>query len=249
MNAYMDATNYCAELESALANANNARDDERLVILHEVNQKWSTNRYTIFEYLPEDLSMKIFSLQDRASLIVKSIYKGPTPGFDWLIPDIGISLKWIKHMNCWVGEFEITQSEYSYIRRKTESAYPTSGEIDLGPIPIEFGLRPKVNVTYGDCLEFLKWLNEREWSACRLMYFNEYRLPTEKEWMSFASCGRDWEYPWGRLMPPEFGNYDDSLQAIYGYRDGSTGLAIVGKSGKNALGLYGVGGKRAGVDR
>jgi formylglycine-generating enzyme required for sulfatase activity len=83
----------------------------------------------------------------------------------------------------------------------------------------------------------------------------EFRLPSEKEWIVFAFCGQEKEYPWGNQWPPPNSfNYKgtEGANIIYGFfqnekfirnhNDGFVVTAPVGKSGTNEWGLYGVGG-------
>jgi formylglycine-generating enzyme required for sulfatase activity len=108
--------------------------------------------------------------------------------------------------------------------------------------------QPAVNVSYGDAVAFVAWLNAlpSERAAGRA-----YRLPTEEEWEFAARGGDDRRFPWGDQWPPPegAGNFADDASGKYfawehlaGYRDAFPGTSPVGKFIPNPWFLYDMGG-------
>lgn len=169
---------------------------------------------------------------------------GPIEGKDWTVSGIGMEFVWVPAMKCWVGKYEVTNSEYRTFRSGHDSGECKGGHSLNGD------RQPVAEVSYNDAVAFAVWLTERERQSGRLPGGMSYRLPDGDEWTAFAVCGDDREYPWGDDLPPLYGNYSDasavavypSLGLVDGYRDGSVVSCAVESSGKNDWGLYGVGG-------
>ena len=109
--------------------------------------------------------------------------------------------------------------------------------------------QPVVLVNWGDAVDYAACLTKREGAAGRLPGGLRYRLPTEDEFLVYAQCGDEREYPWGNNWPPQSGqagNYSGRESAadgrIPGYNDGHPVTCDVEKSWANPWGLYGVGG-------
>lgn len=164
----------------------------------------------------------------------------PVKGTDWEVPDVKMEFIWIKTLNCWAGKYEVTNDEYRKFKHAHDSTKYDGNSLNGGRQPV-------VYVNYNDAIEYAKWLTERERKSGRLPVGYIYRLPTQNEWITFCQCGDNREYPWGKSMPPKYGNYSDRDLAWnsndnYGYSDGFHVTCPVEMSGKNDWGLYGVGG-------
>jgi len=168
---------------------------------------------------------------------------GPSLGND-LVIDLGGGVKmefvWIDALKMWVGKYEVTNDQY----RRKESAHDSK---DYKGHSLNGDRQPVVYVNFDDAKAYAEWINRTY--ATKLPDGYRVRLPSEKEWMTFAQCGDGREYPWGDTWPPrsgQAGNYSDSDSAweykIDGYRDGYPVTCDVEKSWANPWGLYGVGG-------
>ncbi|HPN85133.1 MAG TPA: SUMF1/EgtB/PvdO family nonheme iron enzyme, partial [Victivallales bacterium] len=184
------------------------------------------------------------SSDSEAELQKKSKEGMPQEGYNWTAPELGMEFVWIKDMECWVGKYEVTNFEFKKFRP------------DHKPRPfIEYALdedrQPVVWVSSKDASEYAEWLTKRELELDRLSEEYEYRLPSGQEWYIFSTCGEDREFPWGKEMPPKYGNYSGKeikdarlkkIRTIPEYSDGSKVTCHVDKSGQNEWGLFGVGG-------
>ena len=152
----------------------------------------------------------------------------------------------IEPLSIWVGRDEVTNVQYNRFNRAHNPKKYYDHVINLPD-------QPAVQVSWEDANNYCGWLSRN----CRrqLPEGCEFRLPAEKEWIAFALCGREKEYPWGNQWPPPNSfNYKGTEGAgiIYGFfqneqfirnhDDGFIVAAPVGKSGINEWGLYGVGG-------
>ena len=166
----------------------------------------------------------------------------PSEGEDWIVPGIGMEFVWIAALNCWVGKYEVTNSECRGFK-PDHGGVPRYKEHSLGA-----DRQPVVYVSYGDAVVYAERLTERKRQAGRLPDGMEYRLPDGNEWTALAQCGDGRQYPWGNEWPPKYGNYCDQSSASPfgkiddGYDDGFPVTCPVEKSGENDWGLYGVGG-------
>ena len=160
--------------------------------------------------------------------------------------DEDLAFVWIEPLLLWVGKFEVTNGEYRrYDPEHDVSSY--HGYL-LGN-----QAQPAAMVTWEDARNYCEWLN-RHFSD-QIPTGSVFRLPTEKEWETFAGCGDERRFPWGNEWPPP---------SVWNYRgeEGSGGIFrffapkhfIAGhvddfivscpaeESGANEWGLYGVGG-------
>ena len=169
---------------------------------------------------------------------------GPVVGKSWTSPSTGMEFVWIEKLGMWVGKYEVTNGEYRKKDRDHSSKEYKGHSLNGDRQPVVY-----VNFDV-DAKAYAAWLTERDRAAGRLPTEYHYRLPSEQEWLTFAQCGRGWEYPWGDNWPPrsgQAGNYDDetvfdSGRVDGGYRDGHAVTCDVAKSWANPWGLYGVGG-------
>jgi hypothetical protein len=166
--------------------------------------------------------------------------RGPPEGEDWTSPSTGMEFVWVDEMNCWVGKYEVTNAEY----RKKKPGHDSK---DYEGHSLNGPRQPVVYVNFDEAKECAEWLTQRDRDKLGGM---RYRVPSEDEWMTFAQCGRGWEYPWGDNWPPksgQAGNYYGREGAglwskISGYNDGHPVTCDVEDSWVNPWGLYGVGG-------
>lgn len=154
---------------------------------------------------------------------------------------------WIKSLNIWVGQFEVTNGQYRgfHVDHKIEPyhAYRLTGRN-----------YPVVSVSWYDACNYCAWLNRKFGHQLPRGY--AFRLPTEKEWETFASCGDKRIFPWGNQWPPPddwnyrgmegargiFRVFQRKEKFIRGHNDGFIVSCPVERSGANDWFLYGVGG-------
>ena len=168
--------------------------------------------------------------------------KSPVEGQDYMVPELGMEFVWVKALNGWMGKYEVTNGEYRKMKPDHESQAYKEHTVN--------GYRqPVVYVNWDDAVAYAKWLTDQERAAGRLPADSAYRVPSEKEWGTCASCGDNRKFPWGNDWPPKYGNYagDETKKpfdwnVIEGYTDGVLVTCAVEKSGKNDWGLYGMGG-------
>ncbi|MBT7914249.1 SUMF1/EgtB/PvdO family nonheme iron enzyme [Candidatus Bathyarchaeota archaeon] len=175
----------------------------------------------------------------------------PKEGQDWTAPGIDMEFVWLPAMKCWVAKYEATNGEYRKFK-------PDHDSKEYKGHTLNDNRQPVVLVTYDDAVAFAEWLTKREQEAGRLSAGVKYRLPDGDEWMTFAQCGDGRQSPWGNEWPPKYGNYygktggkvldlakelkNETFIPISDYDDGFPVTCPVEESGKNAWGLYGVGG-------
>jgi len=171
----------------------------------------------------------------------------PVPDLEaTLSDDDRIDFIWVAPLSIWVGKYEVSNAQYNYFDLAHESKRYYDHILDSPEQPV-------VYVSWEDANNYCGWLNK---NFCVLLPAGyEFRLPTEKEWVAFASCGRSGKYPWGdKWPPPDSFNYrgTEGSSFIYnmvhnenfirGHDDGFVVAAPVEKSGVNEWGLFGVGG-------
>jgi len=157
--------------------------------------------------------------------------------------DPPMEFQWIEALGSWVGKYEVTNEQFKRFREDHWSGRFQGEALDDDAQPV-------VKISQPDAVAFSRWLTRREIEAGRLRTGWRYRLPLEREWMIFAQCGDDREFPWGAQWPPSRGNYADKTlgsrtwadEHIREYDDGYRVSCAVHHSGKNDWGLYGVGG-------
>ena len=119
----------------------------------------------------------------------------------------------------WMGETEVTQSQYKAVMEENPS-YIKKG----GNYPVE-------SVSWDDAMAFCKKLTDRERSAGRLPAGYEYSLPTEAQW-EYAACGgnksKGYKYSGGDNL--------DDVGWYHGNADGA--MHPVRQKKPNELGLY-----------
>lgn len=173
----------------------------------------------------------------------------PKPGRA-LVIDLGdnelLPLVWIGPLKMWIGKFEVINDQYSRFDLGHKSK-PYYGHVFNEPD------QPVVWVSWEDANNYCEWLTRTFGRQIPGGY--SFRLPTEKEWQTFAACGDRRRYPWGNTWPPpDTFNYrgNEGVGLIYrlfqretyisGHDDGFVITCPVKRSGGNAWGLFGVGG-------
>ena len=133
------------------------------------------------------------------------------------------------------------------VRRASQGTWKNPGIRQQGNYPVTW-------MSKVDGQAFCAWLTRRERAAGRLPSNQEYRLPTNAEWLLAHGAS---QYPWGTQWPPpaSVGNYADGSrggsQADYARRlyydrdDGFPTTSPVGSFAPNKLGLYDIGGNVA----
>lgn len=117
----------------------------------------------------------------------------------------------VKVKSFMIGKYEVTQSQYTAIMKNN----PSNKQKNTLPV---------YNLTWYDCQEFIKKLNQ-------LAGKNAYRLPTEAEWEYACRAGTTTEFFFGE---------DKEKLNNYGYFNGNSDNIIrdVGKLKPNPWGLY-----------
>lgn len=146
----------------------------------------------------------------------------------------------VPSLNLWVGQYEVSNLEYRRLNKTHDSG-------DHEGTSVSEDDQPVVNVSWTEAQAFCDWLNKEHGKDDQRTY--KFRLPTGSEWETYALAGKNGMFPWGNNNPKPPGNwnyYGEENKAIArkikGHKDGYKASAPVRKSGKNALGLYGVGG-------
>jgi len=153
---------------------------------------------------------------------------------------------WIGPLKMWVGKFEVTNGQYRRFDMGHESQVYYGHLLDASDQPV-------VWVSWEDANNYCAWLTRTFSRQIPAGY--GFRLPVEREWQIFASCGDRRRYPWGNSWPPPDGcNYrgEEGVGLIYrlfqherhigGHDDGFIVTSPVKQSASNAWGLFGVGG-------
>jgi formylglycine-generating enzyme required for sulfatase activity len=148
-----------------------------------------------------------------------------------------LRLIYVEPLKIFVGQYEVSNLEYRCFR-------PGHSSGSHEGLSLNGDKQPVVNVSWNDARAFCDWLTKNS-GATPAGKLN-FRLPDEKEWEYYATCGAAGEFPWGAWPPPKNLNYYGRENRGHGQMletsDGYCVSAPVHKSGKNQLGLYGVGG-------
>jgi formylglycine-generating enzyme required for sulfatase activity len=157
-----------------------------------------------------------------------------------------LEMVWIGALGICVGRYEVTNGQY---RRYNPAHRPAPYYNNK----LASSRQPAVQVSWEDANNYAGWLNRN--FRQQLPSGFAFRLPTEHEWTVYASTGTRQIYPWGNnRQPPADWNYRgeegagvfytifEDTNYIHGHNDGFIVSAPVESSGRNAWGLYGVGG-------
>jgi len=104
----------------------------------------------------------------------------------------------------YLGKYQVTQEQWEAIGFENLSV-------------VKGAILPVTNVSWIDCQEFIKKLNEKT-NGC-------YRLPTEAEWEYACRAGTTTAYSYGDNLTKGNANIDgDSIKAVGSYRPNAFGL-------------------------
>jgi formylglycine-generating enzyme required for sulfatase activity len=158
----------------------------------------------------------------------------------------------------WVGQHEVTQSQYQEATGRNPSGFSAQGEsstrvagIDTGPFPVE-------NVTWFDCVDFANRLSRLEGRPPYYRLSGEqregdkitaatvavaggegYRLLTEAEWEYVARAGTATVFAGGDALLPQQANFDGRDRSRLGNREKILQRPMpVGSYAPNPWGLY-----------
>ena len=154
-----------------------------------------------------------------------------------LAPQVKMRLVYIESLKISVGRYEVSNLEYRCFRPEHSSGSHEGLSLDDDKQPV-------VNVSWNDARAFCDWLTKNcgTTSGGNLVF----RLPSEKEWESYATCASNSEFPWGNWPPPKnlnyYGRENKGVAQVLETHDGYRVTCPVHKSGGNEWGLYGVGG-------
>ena len=126
----------------------------------------------------------------------------------------------------WLGETEVTQSQYEAVIGKNPSFEKLKNE-----------MFPVHNVGWDDAMAFCHRLNERAKAAGRLPDGYEYSLPTEAEWEYACRAGRATAFHFEDGIDKKKANYK-SYDELIDRREENETLKTVGSYKPNAWGLY-----------
>lgn len=159
-----------------------------------------------------------------------------------LIIDLGNKVKirfvWIEPLKLFVGKYEVSNKVYRRFKPDHNSGLYNQLDLNLDNQPV-------VNVSWNDAQKFCEWLTKSYGNSGTKRY--HFRLPTEQEWETFASCGQQVKYPWAAAWPPPknwnyFGRENPEAAPKLDTADKFRASCPVLLSGENAWRLFGVGG-------
>ncbi len=138
----------------------------------------------------------------------------------------------------WLGQYEVTQAEWTAVMGSNPSSYLSSGP----QAPVE-------NISWLEAVGFCKRLTDRERARGTLPPGWEYALPTEAQWEYACRAGTTTAYSFGdeQALLHRHGNYNDISGNFIGrntqHDDGFKYTASVGsyrekESKPNAWGFY-----------
>lgn len=155
------------------------------------------------------------------------IAAGPQPGDIWRDPTTGMEFVWVsgesfrmgsndgiedekpKHWvtvdSFWIGKYEVTQGQWQKIMGGNSSNFKKGFNY-----PVE-------QVSWNDCQEFIRKLNQQSG--------NIFRLPTEAEWEYACRAGTTTPFSFGSTISTDQANYDSiSTVSIGSYKPNAFGL-------------------------
>ena len=105
----------------------------------------------------------------------------------------------------YMGKYEVTQEQWESVMGNSPSSRTKGAKL------------PVTNVSWEDCQEFIKKLNEKTSGG--------YRVPTEAEWEYSCRAGTTTAYSYGDNLTKSDANIDgDSIKAVGSYRPNAFGL-------------------------
>ena len=108
----------------------------------------------------------------------------------------------------WTLEFEVTQRMWKVVmEEKNPSFFSREGEKAASVANLDTLDFPVENVSWNDCQEFVRKLNERRVAPPGF----EFRLPTDAQWEYACRAGTTTPYPYGERPTKEQINYCDDM--------------------------------------
>lgn len=107
----------------------------------------------------------------------------------------------------WLGETEVTQSQWSAVMGNNPSGFRGSGQL-----PVE-------NVSWDDCVRFCRRLTDLEHNAGRLPANVYYSLPTEAQWEYASLAGLTSNESDGSLEDKTWAHHNSKFQFIGGIQN------------------------------
>ena len=107
----------------------------------------------------------------------------PVPPETGLVNSLG--MRFVRYGELAVCIWPVRVGDYKYFGRATGTPAVPVASFVQGPD------HPVVNVTWKDAVRFCEWLTESERLSGRLSADREYRLPTDREWSTFAGLGTE----------------------------------------------------------
>ncbi|NLB56113.1 MAG: SUMF1/EgtB/PvdO family nonheme iron enzyme [Lentisphaerae bacterium] len=165
---------------------------------------------------------------------IKSVLPEKILDFDGL----KIAFVQVEPDSLWVGKYEISNIQFKKVMPNHFSGYHEGVSLDEPDLPV-------VSVTWKDAKKFCDFLNKTLKNDENFRF--KFRLPTEAEWMNFATSGKNTIFPWGDKMPPpsDWNYYGEENKGfgmkLRGHDDGFKYSTTVGRCGVNAWGIYGAG--------
>lgn len=156
-------------------------------------------------------------------------------------PGTKMRFVYIPALKRYIGKYEVSNKQYRCFK-------PAHNSGSHQTLTLNDNDQPVVAVSWNNARAFCAWLTDAPGIKPKTIGGNQlrFRLPTEQEWETVAACGTSAEYPWGDGPIPRDWNYFGTENPEPGqklnHNDGYRVSCPVQKSGKNAWGLYGVGG-------
>ena len=150
----------------------------------------------------------------------------------------------------WMGRYEVTQGEFLDVIGRNPSAFRDGVGTDSNTLGGNGGVvtnelrHPVENVSWGEAMNYCRFLTRRELAASRIPAGWRYRLPTEAEWEYACRGGTTEAFHYGPVLVHAVANFDartdyDSSLGTIATTNAPLGLtSMVGSYSANAFGLF-----------
>jgi|GEM_PF-859381 len=233
----------CAELVRSFARSTPPKEPDRLVA--ELRERLDTakrrkgfeDRLKAYEEAHGNTATGARHLSSLRRVLAFPFAQTP-----WVVPGIGMEFTWVEAISCWAGVYEATNAQVRCLM-------PDHNSADAHDQTLNDDSQPAVWLSFEDAEGYAALLTKREREADRLPAGHSYRLPRADEWTALASAGDAREFPWGDAWPPpaevncngsEWPGPEEAR--IPDHKDPYPVTCPVSKSGRNPLGLFGLGG-------